>query len=259
MKKYSEEVKAFIERNVDGITTKALVDLVNNEFGTDFTEAKMKSYKHNHGLKSGTMCGIPAGMPTKQYPDNVRKFIKAHYVGVGHQAMADLLNETFGTSYTKEQMKNFYSRFNLDSGLTGRFQKGLIPHNKGKKGISYPGMKATQFKEGNMPVNYRPVGSERISVDGYAEVKVADPRKWRLKHQVIWENANGPIPKKHVVIFGDGNRGNFDPDNLILLLQAQLVRMNQKHLIQNDAEMTRTGIIIADICNKIGERKRKRK
>lgn len=259
MKKYSEEIKTFIEQNVEGTTTKTLVDLVNSEFGTDFTENKMKSYKHNNSLKSGTRCGISAGQPTKQYPEKVREFIKKHYVGVGHQGMADLLNKTFGTSYTKGQMKSYYNRFKLNSGLTGYFPEGHVPMNKGKKGISYPGMEATQFKVGQMPVNFRPVGSERISVDGYVEIKVADPRKWRLKHQVIWEKVNGPIPKEHVVIFGDGNRLNLDPDNLILVSKAQLVRLNQKHLIQNDIDLTKTGIIIADISIKVGERKRKRK
>ena len=58
---------------------------------------------------------------------------------------------------------------------------------------------------------------------------------------------------------GDGNKRNFDPDNLILVSRAQLVRLNQGNLIQNDAELTRTGITIADIQNKIGERKKAKK
>ena len=35
--KYSEDVRAFIAENVAGMTTEALVELVNAEFGTDFT------------------------------------------------------------------------------------------------------------------------------------------------------------------------------------------------------------------------------
>lgn len=49
----------------------------------------------------------------------------------------------------------------------------------------------------------------------------------------------------------------FDPENLLLVSRAQLARMNQKGLIQNDVELTKTGIIIADIYNKIGERKKR--
>lgn len=259
MKKYPEEIKAFIEKNVKGITTKALVELVNAKFGTDFTESKMKSYKTNNGLKSETRCGIPAGLSTKLYPGEVREFIAEHYVGVGHQGMADLLNEAFCTSYTKEQMKAYYARFKLDSGLRGYFQKGHEPANKGKKGISYPGMEATQFKKGNKAANWVPIGTERVNADGYVEVKVDDGKKqknWKGKHIVLWEAVHGPVPKGYVVIFGDGNNRNFELNNILPVTRAQLVRLNQKNLIQNDVELTKTGIIIADIYNKIGERKR---
>lgn len=259
MKKYSDEVKVFIAQNAKGRTTKDLVELVNAKFGTDFTESKMKSYKKNHGLKSGIGQGIPAGTPTKLYPAEVREFIRNNFVGVGHQGMADLLNKRFGTKYTKGQMKAIYSRFKLNSGRTGRFRKGNVPVNKGKKGYSYPGMVATQFKPGNIPRNWWPVGTERLRADGYVWEKVAEPNKWRQKHVLIWEAEHGPRPKNYVIIFADSNRFNFEPDNLILISQAQLVRMNQMHLIQNDIEATKTGIIIADISIKIGERKRKRK
>ncbi len=259
MKKYTKEIKAFIAENVTGITTKALVELVNAEFGTDFTESKMRSFKTNYGLKSGIGCGIPAGQPTKLYPEKVREFIAEHYVGVGHQGMADLLNKAFGTTYTKEQMKAYYARFKLDSGLKGYFPKGHEPANKGRKGISYPGMLATQFKKGNKPANWVPIGTERVNSNGYVDIKVTDGKKqknWRGKHILIWEAANGPVPRGHVVIFGDGDKKNVKLENLILVSRKQLVRLNQNNLIQNDAELTRTAVLITDIQSKIGERKR---
>ncbi len=257
MKKYSKEVMDFIKNNVVGMTTKDLVDLVNSKFNTDFTESKMKSYKTNHKLKSGTPLGIPAGSPTELYPEEVRRFIKENYHGVGHKEMADLLNKTFGRNYTQMQMKAYYGRCKFDSGLTGQFSIGHVPFNKGKEKF-WIGGEETQFKKGNVPVNYRPVGSERVNVDGYIEIKVADPNKWRLKHQVIWEKKSGPIPKGYAVIFGDGNTSNLNPDNLVLVSRQQLVIMNKRKLIQKDAELTRTGVIMADVFLKIGERKRKK-
>lgn len=259
MKKYSEEVKVFIAENVKGKPVKVLAELVNAEFGTNFTPGKMRSHLKNHSLVTGIGSGVPAGLPTKLYPAEVQEFIRGNYIGVGHQGMADLLNQKFGTNYTKGQMKAIYARYKLNSGRLGRFSKGLTPWNKGKKGYSFPGMKATQFKPGQRPRNWWPVGTEQLRADGYVWKKVAEPNKWRQKHVLIWEEANGPRPAKHVILFADSNRLNFDIDNLILISQAQLVRMNQKHLITDDAELTKTGIIIADIHNKIGERKRKGK
>jgi hypothetical protein len=233
------------------------VKLVNDKYDTDFTVSKMRSYKKNHSLKSGTSLGLPAGRSTKLYPEDVRKFIAENHHGVGHRDMAELLNKTFGRNYTKVQIKAYYGRYKLDSGLNRQFAKGHIPANKGKKGTG--GWKPTQFKKGNRPANWVPVGSERINRDGYVEVKVADGMKqknWKGKHILIWEEKNGPVPKDHVVIFGDGNNRNFDINNLICLSRKQLVRLNQKHLIQPDADLTRSMVIIVDIQDRIHNRRK---
>ncbi len=142
-----------------------------------------------------------------------------------------------------------------------QFKKGHVPWNKGKKGLSFGG-RETQFKKGHIPANRVPIGAERISKDGYLEVKIQDShgnRNWKGKHILIWEAANGPVPPGHVIIFGDGNKRNFELDNLILVTRAQLVRLNQNNLIQEDVELTKTGVIIADIQNLIGERKGRKK
>ena len=76
------------------------------------------------------------------------------------------------------------------------------------------------------------------------------------KHRLLWEEENAPIPKGYVIIFGDGNRRNFQQDNLILVSKSQLAILNKNQLIQNDADLTRAGIVIADIYKKIGERKK---
>jgi hypothetical protein len=98
-----------------------------------------------------------------------------------------------------------------------------------------------------------------VSKDGYIEIKVADPRKWRLKHNVIWEEVNGKVPKGHCLIFLDGNKQNIALENLQLITRKQLVRLNQNHLISDNPELTKTGLIIADIHSKIGELKRAKK
>ncbi|MGN2370638.1 HNH endonuclease [Clostridium cagae] len=68
---------------------------------------------------------------------------------------------------------------------------------------------------------------------------------------------NGLIPQKHVVIFADGDKRNFDIKNLILISRSKLLIMNKNKLIYNNAELTKTGIVIASIQEKIRERKRR--
>ena len=190
-------------------------------------------------------------------PEQV-EFIKEHVYGRGNRELMELINSRFGINVTYDQVRTFKKNHDLSSGLTGRFTKGQAPANKGKKSsIKYA---PSWYKKGNRPHNRKPVGTERVSADGYVEIKVEEPKKWRGKHILVWEEHNGrPVPKGHAVIFGDRDRRNFEPDNLVLVSRKQLATMNKKNLIQDDADLTRTGIIIADIYQKIAERKSKQK
>lgn len=254
---YPDEVREFIEENVTGRTAKKLADLTNERFGTNFTAAKMKSYKNNHKLRSGTKRGNPKGY-SKVYPPGVRGFIAKNVVGLGNAELAELVNQEFGTEYTIEQIKAYKKNNKLDSGLTGHFPKGHEPFNKGKKKF-WIGGEETQFKKGHRPHNWVPLGTERISKDGYIEVKIREgqfQKNWRGKHILIWEKENGPLPEGHAIVFGDRDKRNFDVDNLICVSRAQLARLNQNGLIQNDADLTRTGVVIADMITKMSERKK---
>lgn len=193
-----------------------------------------------------------------RYSAEEKEFIKNNVKGRSNDELLKMFNDRFGLNLKKSQIAAFKKNNRLSSGLDGRFKPGHVPFNKGKKGLICGG-KETQFKKGQRALNYRPIGSERVSVDGYIEIKVADPGKWRMKHLVLWEEANGPIPKGHCLLFLDGNKLNVSLDNLQLITRSQLVRMNQNGLISTEADLTKTGVIVAEILSKIGERKRNRK
>lgn len=104
--------------------------------------------------------------------------------------------------------------------VASRFRKGHVPGNKGKKmrPDTYARCAPTMFRKGHRPSKWRPVGSWRINVDGYVEVKVSDaPPKWLLKHRIVWEQANGPIPPGYNVQFRNGNRLDCRLENLYLI------------------------------------------
>ena len=185
------------------------------------------------------------------------EFIKDHVKGRSTQDLTELFNARFGLSLTRNQIRASKKNRKLSSGVDCRFPKGHEPFNKGKKGL-VSGGEATQFKKGQMPHNYKPIGTERVNSDGYTDIKIQDgkaQKNWKGKHLVVWEEHHGPVLKGHAVIFGDGNRRNFEPSNLILVSRQQLAVLNKKNLIQNSAELTKTGIIIADIFRKISDRK----
>ena len=116
--------------------------------------------------------------------------------------------------------------------VAARFPKGHIPDNKGKRVSpeTYAKCQPTMFKKGHTPVNHREVGSERINVDGYIEVKVAEPNRWRLKHRVVWEQHNGAIPRGHNVQFKNHNPLDCRIENLYLVSKAFQMKYENSYL-----------------------------
>lgn len=121
-----------------------------------------------------------------------------------------------------------------EHGRATRFQKGLVPWNKGLTGIPSKGrMKETQFRKGNKPGNWLPIGSHRTSQDGYLQRKVTDtgypPRDWISVHVLLWEEHNGPVPPGHCLCFKDGNKQHIELENLELITRAERMRRNTIH------------------------------
>jgi len=76
----------------------------------------------------------------------------------------------------------------------------------------------------------------REEKDGYVLVKIGKrdphtgfPTRWKAKHVVIWEQTHGPVPEGMAVVFKDGDKLNCDPDNLMLVSRAELLRLNHYH------------------------------
>ncbi|MBS1729831.1 MAG: HNH endonuclease [Bacteroidetes bacterium] len=125
-----------------------------------------------------------------------------------------------------------------------QFKPGSQPFNKGLKrpeGWAPGRMRETQFKKGErtgIAVDlYKPIGSLRITVDGYLQQKVNDDfptqYRWTGVHRLVWEEANGPVPKGHVVVFKPGTHttdiGKITLDRLELITRAELMRRNSYH------------------------------
>lgn len=112
-------------------------------------------------------------------------------------------------------------------GVKGRFKPGQIPVNKGQKMSSevYEKAKATMFKPGQKPKNTKWNGYERVTVDDYIQVRVSE-RKFKMKHKMIWEEANGKLPEGMIVVFKDKNRRNFAIENLEAITYAENMKRN---------------------------------
>jgi hypothetical protein len=167
----------------------------------------------------------------KYTPAQIR-FTESKITGRSLADMTALFNRRFGLSITEGQMK------------------GIMVYHKLHTG------RVTRFRAGNKPWNYRPVGTEQQDIFGYVNVKIADPDKWRYKHILVWEKANGKVPKGHAIIFADGNKSNMKLSNLLMVSRRELAVMNRLGLITADQDLTKAGKTIADIKLLTGDRKR---
>lgn len=186
-------------------------------------------------------------MSGHKYTTEEREFLKSYIPGHTYKEIQAAFSEHFGWEISAGQVKGYMANHRINNGLNDHFPKGHIPHNKGMKGHCAPGCEKTWFPKGNMPAQHRPVGSEQIDKDGYVRVKVAEPNKWQLKHRYIWEQAHGPIPDKHIVIFRDGDRLNLDLGNLMLISMAENAVMNKTGLCRSAKELKDTAVILADV------------
>ena len=202
-----------------------------------------------------------------RYSEEQKKFIIDNYYGKYSKELADIFNKRFNTNITAKEIKNYRENHKLNSGLTGRFEKGHVTHNKGKKQTEYMSKeaigktKATRFKKGNIPQNHRDIGEERISKDGYIYIKVRDGclnDNWELKHRYIYKQHYGDIPNGYNVMFADKNKRNFDIDNLILVSKSEDLIMNNNKLLFSNKELTKTGHLIAKVIDKTNKVKNER-
>lgn len=143
-------------------------------------------------------------------------------------------NERFGRDVSVANLHALCKRNGWYTGRTGCFEKGIVPHNKGKPHPSAKSGAAARnhFKKGRQPHNTNYLGHERVSKDGYVEISVAETnphtgfeRRYVLKHRWLWEQAHGPVPKG-MCLKCKGDQLNTDPANWELVPRALLPRLN---------------------------------
>jgi hypothetical protein len=151
------------------------------------------------------------------------------------QALAVAFNDRFGGSRNLAALLSFCKRKDILTGRDCRFTPGFAPWNKGMKGLKLS--QASQFKAGNRPHNWHPVGTERLNADGYREIKTAEPGQWRFVHVLTWENLHGPVAKGHCIMFRDGEKNNLAPANLAQVSRSELARLNKNGYGRLPAEL----------------------
>lgn len=189
-------------------------------------------------------------------------FLATHIEGTNFNTLTEMFNAHFGVNKTKDALK----RACYDRKMYNRVKpNGVKPNedvtikHRSKTTFSVGHRPKNAFPAGNTPSNKHPVGYERVDVYGFVVVKVAEPNIWRMKHHAAWEEKNGPLPKGARVIFADGNKRNFNPENLIQITLSQFCFLKEHKLISNDAERNRTAVLLSKVATRAIQLKKQSK
>lgn len=121
------------------------------------------------------------------------------------------------------------------TGRTGQFAPGQTPPNKGKAMPFNANSAATRFKPGSRSgralERYKPIGTERMTKDGYLQRKMHDglpmQSRWQLVQRVEWEAANGPIPDGYALKCLNGDKLDTAPSNWEPVPRGVLALLNE--------------------------------
>jgi hypothetical protein len=216
--KWTPEEIQFLKDNIAGRNYTELAELLNRKY-----HLSMKGDQLRNSLLYYDPTNTLASKHHRYTPEEIQ-FIRDNLLpGRSYTELTDMFNRQFGCLINKNMLSHIIKR----NKLCGFHRTGMLPDK-------------TERKYG-----------------GYIYVKIGKPDKWKSKHSLIWEAANGPIPKGHTVIFADGNKSNFDLDNLLLVSRSELAVMNNLRLIFPDKDLTKAGKKIAALNLQISECERK--
>ena len=167
--------------------------------------------------------------------------------------------------YTKEEehwLKDNVSKFINTIGLTKEFNQEFNKSRKAgavraKIGLLLPTHKwrhsGGKEKGCGSSVTAKKIGSERWT-GGYLYIKIADNpihknfttldirQNWVAKHRLVWSRAYGEIPEGHMVLFLDGNRENFNIENLYCTSRKITYTLVRNKWFSDNPELTLTAI-----------------
>jgi len=230
---YTDEHRRFLEANAEGRSYPALATLFNQEFGTNLADTTVSKLCRGFGFTNGR----PNRRP---YTDEEIEFLRKNALGVNYATLAEMFTEHFGIYTNTKRISDICCQKGFSNGIDSRFQQG---HS---------------VNEGRKQVGSASDGSETVDARGYVLLK--HNGKWYYKHVVLWEQAHEQsVPEGHCITFGDGNKQNFNIDNLFCVTTVQNAKRTRNGLQGATTELAAAEVALAKIYSQIGERKKGRK
>ena len=230
---YSEAQKEWLKNNYPKLGG-ACLTAFNKEFGCAKKPGTLKTYCNRAlGLNAPS-----DGRIQKSYTSEMENWLKENHQKYLRCELTEQFNKKFGTNVSKKNIQAKLQTMGL------KVDKREVYEKFGKE-ISHKISKVQDDRLG--------IGSEKI-YGGFVYIKIrngAGAQNFKLKHYIIWEKAhNQSVPKGMCVIFLDGNKRNFDIDNLALV-DKQTAKLLTCYNAYGKGEFTKKTIEYINIENEI--------
>lgn len=232
------EIESRLREIYKGRYSKETAEMLNEEFGTNFSALQIQKHLANHGLKCGLGKNHNKGRPSFWTPDK-EAFVAAR-LDKSYDEVIDDFEKEFGIRLTWGALGHF------------KWRHGLYSENDGR------------YKPGALPANHAELGAEGNKGGGYIWVKVSEERhtgngskvNWKPKQKVVYEAEHGPLPDGMLVTFRDGDTRNFDKDNLIAVTRTELNYMSKLGTKRMHPDVRETGELVCKLRAGIYKRKK---
>lgn len=273
--KYTPEVIDWMKENAD-LPIAEQVQCLKKQFGLDVSKESVTTVRMRKGIKSSVHFN-------SIFSKSAMDFMKENQYVYDNKTMTEVLNQTFGTSYTQKQI-NLFRRSNK---ITYRlFSPEILEYMKNHNKDDYDVVRSNinrifnknysrqQIKSGSYwyklkefekrrVVNpFRPDYSERKKNSERTRWEIKINGKWISKARYVYEQATGKkVGKDEVVVFLDGDINNFKLENLLCVKRKNICIVNRylNGTCKNNGELTKCKYNIAELKLLIGEKQRKLK
>ncbi|EFL84199.2 hypothetical protein HMPREF0326_03255 [Desulfovibrio sp. 3_1_syn3] len=214
--RYDNEIKEFIKDIISGLSYSKITKIVNEKFKTNKSVRQIKSFCIYHKIYNGK------GKKNSEhfvFTDEMIKFIKKNIQNINYNELTVQFNKYFSVNISKSILKNKCYSLGFFNGVT--FDQPLFTEHLGK--------------------------------DGYL---IKTKKGWIPKQRFLWEQKNGPVPDGYCIIFADGDKTNFNENNLIKVNRKEHFHLNKRKLRFSDPEYTKAGLNIVKLFLKAEERQK---
>lgn len=248
---YKKEIADFIKANSEEYTNRQLSEFIEKKFGVTITNVALQSWKKRRGIKS-TRKYVGGNV----YLDWELDLIAWFCPYMTDKELSDWFLLVWDRDRSEGSIHSVRGKYGISTGRTGYWQdKG---HERMKKwtylfsrSVKKP---STCFKPGCTPLNKKELGTERLNGDGYYEVKVDSKRGWQYRARLVWEQANGPIPKGQCILHIDGDKTNDSLDNLVLVTKEERLQVVARiKMIEGEKDFNQAVINLAKLQCKEAE------